>query len=98
MGNTANKTTDAASGAYSPTPREENVYDPSFMPSSSHRYSHSNSYSAGGGLTQSTSAVNASNTPPIPPRGIERRSQTVVVRDRQHSDAPVSLWGRERGC
>lgn len=74
----------AASGAYSPTPREENVYDSSFPPvppsaSASSRYSGVN----GTSTVQPPALFSESTTPPVPPRGLERRSHTVVSRDRR---------------
>ena len=87
MGNTAsNKAPDAASGAYSPTPREENVYGEYFPAPTSSRYGSSGNYGPSPLGTSTSSA-----TPPIPPRvsgGLERRSMTVVVRERP-TDSPV---------
>ena len=87
MGNTAsNKAPDAASGAYSPTPREETVYGEYFHPPPSSRYSSSGTYAGPSSLGTTSSSV----TPPVPPRatGLERRSMTVVAREKP-SDSPV---------
>ena len=86
MGNTAsNKAPDAASGAYSPTPREETVYGEYFHPPPSSRYSSSGTYGP-----SSLGTTSSSVTPPVPPRatGLERRSMTVVAREKP-SDSPV---------
>ena len=92
MGNTtSNKAPDAASGAYSPTPREETVYGEYFHPPpGSTRYSSSGTYGP-----SSLGTTSSSVTPPVPPRatGLERRSMTVVARERP-SDSPVRLARR----
>jgi len=99
MGNNAsnnNKGSDAASGTYSPTPRDGNIYDQSFPPPapSTARYSggisSTNHHSS---LTHSMSSA----SPPVPPRALERRSHTMVVRERRPlHDSPVSFvwWAR----
>ena len=89
MGNTAsNKAPDSASGAYSPTPREETVYGDYFHPPPSSRYSSSGTYAP-----SSLGTTSSSVTPPVPPRasGLERRSMTVVARERP-SESPVRIW------
>ena len=84
--NTSNKPggTDVAGGAYSPTSRDENVYDQSFPPGppapASRRFSASSQ--------SSPYAAVSRVSPPLPPRGIERRSQTVVAR---HPDRDSSV-------
>lgn len=95
MGNsTSSKAADqAASGAYSPTPREENVYDHSFPPgpptsSASSRYSAS---SGGTSSVQPPALFSESTTPPVPPRGLERRANTVVSRDRRSETVSACL-------
>ena len=88
MGNTAsNKAPDSASGAYSPTPREETVYGDYFHPPPSSRYSSSGTYAP-----SSLGTTSSSVTPPVPPRtsGLERRSMTVVARERP-SESPVRI-------
>ena len=95
MGNTStasNKVPDAASGAYSPSPRDEHVYGESFYAPASSRYS-TVSGTYGHSSLGSSATLPATSTPPIPPRvggggGLERRSMTVVARERP-ADSPV---------
>ena len=87
MGNTAsNKAPDAASGAYSPTPREENVYGEYFPAPTRERYTTSSGPYGPSSLGTTSSSV----SPPVPPRlgGLERRAMTMGARER-NSDPQV---------
>lgn len=97
MGNNAssnNKAVDAASGAYSPTPREENIYDQSFPPGPPNsRYGGPTSSAPSSHQTHSHPILAhsmSSVTPPIPPRGLERRSYTMVSREKRPESTSVS--------
>ena len=87
--NTSNKPggTDVAGGAYSPTSRDENVYDQSFPPAPGPPAPASRRFSAS--AQSSPYAAVSRVSPPLPPRGIERRSQTVVVRHHPDRDSSV---------
>jgi len=85
--NTSNKPggAEVAVGAYSPTSRDGNVYDQSFIPPPAGA---SRSYSTP--ATQTTSSYSTVSpprvSPPLPPRGLDRRAHTMIIRDR---DSPV---------
>ncbi len=81
---------DVAGGAYSPTSRDENVYDQSFPPAPgpvSRRYSISSQTPSTPSFLTNTSG-SSRVSPPLPPRGLERRSHTMVAR---HESSPVSI-------
>lgn len=85
--NTSNKPgVEVAGGAYSPTSRDENVYDQSFPPAPvSRRYSTSSQTTSTPSFTASTGG-SSRVSPPLPPRSLDRRSYTVVSRH----ESPVS--------
>ena len=84
MGNTAsNKVPETVGGAYSPTARDENVYDQSFPPGPP-----TSRYTASSQTQSPPSYASLRVSPPVPPR-MDRRSYTVTSRPEKHSDSPV---------
>ena len=90
MGNaSSNKAAEAASGAYSPTPREGNIYDQSFPPGPPNsRYGGTSGASPANLLQQSFSHPvqthsTSTGTPPVFPRALERRSHTTGCREKR---------------
>lgn len=84
MGNTAsNKVPETVGEAYSPTSRNENVYDQSFPPGPP-----SSRYTASSQTSTPPSYASLRVSPPVPPR-LDRRSYTVTARPEKHSDSPV---------
>lgn len=111
MGNNASsnsKAAEAASGAYSPTPREENIYDQSFPGPPNSRYSGTSGASASNLHQTSLSQFLQTNfpstsAPPVHPRGLERRSHTMVCREKKSESSvrfivTLNVWSKSLTC